>query len=148
MQQAHPTQPTAANPKRHGSLFCTTFSTSFLNICTTVIRDFIISVQFTLTETPVNKCRSDQIDMMWVKGQGYKRKSTVHALCTHHKASFISLQNVHSDWSYEYTSNMVNVYKRRTMLPGCSDVSLKVTTPYLWRLCTLLGNSASKVSGQ
>jgi hypothetical protein len=79
---------------------------------------------------------------------GWKGKATRgKALCMYHKVISISLKNIHNDCRYECTPSTVNVHERSKMLAGRSDVSLTVTTPYLWWLCTLLGNSASKVPG-
>jgi len=52
------------------------------------------------------------------------------ALHTHHHV-FHPFQNVHSDWSYEFTPNTVNTYDRGATLPGRWEVSLAATTPYL-----------------
>lgn len=77
-----------------------------------------------------------------MKRQARKRQSTVHAY------SFLFIKKkVQGDSSYKCTPN-TKMFKRNIMLPGHSEIGLAVTTLYLLQLCTMLGSSASKLSGK
>jgi hypothetical protein len=69
------------------------------------------------------------------------------ALCMHHCVFCFCYKNAVSDFSYEWTSNRVNVFGSGVMLPGPLEVSLAVTTPCHLLLSMLSGSTASKISG-
>ena len=51
--------------------------------------------------------------------------------------SHVYFKNVHSDWSYRFTPDKVNVSETVITLPGRSEVSLAATTPCRLQLCTV-----------
>jgi hypothetical protein len=63
----------------------------------------------------------------------------------HHHLFPIHLKNVNSEWSYECTSNRINISGRGIMLPGHSRVSLTVITPCHLQLCIVLRKWVSKL---
>lgn len=67
------------------------------------------------------------------------------ALRAHCQACTIRYKNVHSDWSYGYTSNRVNVFERDKTLPDRYEVSLAVAKPRRLQVFTVLRELRAKV---
>jgi len=66
----------------------------------------------------------------------------------HHCVFYFCYENAVSDFSYEWTPNIVNVFGSGITLPAPSEVSLAAATLCQLLLCMLSGSSASKISGQ
>jgi len=83
-----------------------------------------------------------------VCGMGVKKQSVnIGTLHRHHPAFCVRFKNIHCDWSYKCTPSTVNVFERGITLPGCSKVSLAVTSLYWLQLCVVLGGWDSNLPG-